>query len=451
MGAGATKANSGIIHGGYDDKPHSVKAQFCRAGNRMYQKLAQELGFGIQWRGSLVLAFNEEERVHLQALQRNGVQNGVDDTRIIEKDELRERESEVSEKAVCALYCPSAATVAPFEVAFAAAEQSARYGAEYKLEEQVLDLHKGAEHFSLETDKGCYSARFVVNAAGLFSDVIARMVGIDTPSITPKKGEYLVYDRSVKKSINHIMFQTPTKAGKGILVTPTYAGNIMIGSNAVPTGDREDCSVDVERLKGVIASAALSVPFIADIDISKIIRAYAGLRATSSTRDFVIDTQSVPRFVSFVGIQSPGLTSAPALGLHALRALEGQGLVLQKRERIAKPRVGIANVPRQSYMSPSQAAQAATLPEGEPQRIVCRCEQVCEETIMDALARPVPLVSLDAVKRRTRAGMGACQGAFCAPRVRALIARAYTMPASAVTQESTRNTREIKHALKNAR
>ncbi len=449
VGAGATKANSGIIHGGYDDKSGSVKAQFCRTGNRMYQSLAEDLNFYIQWRGSLVIGFNEADRAQLEILQRNGIKNNVRDTRILEKSELQKKDPEISQKATCALYCPSAGIVAPFEVAFTAAEQSAQYETEYKMQEKVIALHTDTKHFVVITDKASYTARFVVNVAGLFSDIIARMAGIDTPCIIPRKGEYLIYDRSVKKTINHIIFQTPTKAGKGILVTPTYANNIMIGPNAVSVENREDSSVDVARLKNIIATAAKSIPFIAEINLNRIVRAYAGLRATCSTGDFVIDTKSIPRFVSFVGIQSPGLTSAPALAMHAIRSLETQGLILRKKTALPRRQINKVAVTRKSYLSTHIAFREAQRAEGDPKRIVCRCEQVREETILHALSQTLALRSLDAVKRRTRAGMGACQGAFCAPRVRALVAREYNIAPSAVIEESARDLRSIKLALKN--
>ncbi|MDZ7792758.1 MAG: NAD(P)/FAD-dependent oxidoreductase [Spirochaetia bacterium] len=425
VGNGATKANSAIVHGGYTAAHGTLKGELSIRGNRMFDELNENLNFGLNRCGSLVLAFSDEERSSLEALLQNGKLNGVKGLRIVEQEELEKMEPQVGPEAIAALHCPETAVTSPYEMCIALAENAVANGLDLRLESEVVGIEKADGAFSIQlapenTSKRApqnLSARYVVNAAGVYSDRIAAMIGDTSFRILPRQGQYLILRRGDSELVHSVIFQTPTKKGKGILVTPTYWGNLMIGPNSEEIPERDDVSTNSEILSYIVEKARRSVP---GFKLSHVIRSFSGIRATSDTKEFIIDEAPIGGFIHAAGIDSPGLTSSPAIAVKVIELLSTAGLSLQEKPDFNPKRPGI-NSP-QPLQPIKEVQDLIELPEGNPERIVCRCEQVREKTIIDALQRGIPVTSLDAVKRRTRAGMGPCQGTFCGPRVRSLIA-----------------------------
>lgn len=423
VGTGATKANSGIVHGGYSAKHGTLKGELCIRGNHMYEGLNQELNFGFRRVGSLVLAFNEEEAAVLEKLLENGRRNGAKGLQILTKKQALQMEPALNKNVYCALYCPDTGVTSPYEFCIALAENAIANGVELVLSAEVVELEKAGDTFWINTTQGDYTARCVINAAGVYSDVVAALIGANNFSIHPRKGQYLLLQRGTGKLVNHVIFQTPTDKGKGILVTSTYWENLMLGPNAEDVSDREDVATDIAGLVEIIKKARHSVP---SIDISKAIRSFSGIRPVSNRGDFIIEQSQVPGFINAAGIDSPGLTSAPAIALKVVEILKEIGLELKSKPDFQSYRRPITTLkPLRPYQAIKQDIER---PLGDPCRIVCRCEQVTEQTIVDAIHRGIPINSTDAIKRRTRAGMGTCQGSFCTERVREVIQRETGLP-----------------------
>ena len=425
VGCGCSKANSGIVHGGYSDEPGTLKAQLCVKGNQMYEQLNKELNFGYRKTGSLVLAFQDEEVATLHELAQYGKQNGVQGLQIIDGDQARELEPYISPEVKAALYCENAGVTSPYEFAQALAENAVANGVVLKLETEVVQIQQAADHFILTTNAGdAVVARYVVNAAGIHSDRIARMVGINDYHIIPRRGQYVLLDKEQNYLANSVIFQVPTKLGKGILVTTTYHGNLMLGPNAEEIDDKEDVGTDEKTLEYIVQTARKSVP---GFTMRKALKSFAGNRPVSNNKDWVIEESVVKRFINLVGIDSPGLTSSPAIALQVLAILETAGLTLQPNPAFKPYRKPIIRKKDVAFKGDINAAEAK-------RHIICRCEQVTEAEIIDCLHRDIPVKSVAAVSRRTRAGMGSCQGAFCGSRVRQVIARELNIPLEAVPE-----------------
>lgn len=412
---GASKANSGIVHGGYSARHGTLKAELCAAGNRMFDDWQNDLHFGLRRCGSLVLGFGDDDLAAIEALYENGLRNGARGLKILTASEVRVLEPNCSDRTKGALSCETAGVTSPYELTIALAENAVANGTVLLLNHAVKAI-EATDDFTIFAGDKSIKAHFVINAAGVGSDEIARMVGVDNFRIKPRKGEYILFERGYGKLVNTVIFQTPTEKGKGILVTSTYHGNLMIGPNAEEVNDREDAGTTEERLKEIIVTARKSVP---SFDLTKVITNFSGLRPTSSRKDFIIEESSVPRFVNVAGIDSPGLTSSPAIARQVLFILKDAGLTLARKSRFQPVRPPII-VPKS--LTAAELKRRVKLPNG-PERIVCRCEQVSEAEILDAMNRGIPVDTTDAIKRRTRAGMGQCQGQFCRPRVKALLAR----------------------------
>ena len=412
---GASKANSGIVHGGYSAKHGTLKGALCAQGNRMYDELQDELHFGLRRCGSLVVAFDDTDLETIEGLLENGRQNGARGLKLLGAREVRAMEPNSSDGIKGALYCSTAGVTSPYELTIALAENAVANGVTLLLQHEVTAIEAGSP-FRVHAGDKVIEAEFVVNAAGVRSDQVARMVGIDDFEITPRKGEYILFRRGYGELVNTVVFQPPTKNGKGILVTSTYHGNLMIGPNAEEVSDREDSGTTEEHLREIIETARRSVP---SFDLRKVITNFSGLRATSSRKDFIIEESSVAGFINVAGIDSPGLTSSPAIARRVGDLLRDAGLTMNRRDDAVRTRAPII-VPKS--LEAKELKRRVELPDG-PERIVCRCEQVSEAEILDAMSRGLPVDTTDAVKRRTRAGMGFCQGEFCRPRVKALLAR----------------------------
>jgi len=418
IAAGATKANSGIVHGGYTSKAGTLKGELAIRGNRMYPHLASRLGFPYRQCGSLVLAFTQGDLATLEALKANGEQNGVQQLRLLTPQETLERESRINPAIKGALHCGETGIVSPYEAAQAFMEAALDSGALLSLNTPVNGLNKKGDLYHLTTPEGTYTAPVVINAAGIFADTIEAYLGLKSFTITPRKGEYLIYRRGAARGLNSVVFQPPTDKGKGILVTPTTWGNLMIGPNAQES-PREDRQTTPEALKEILQQARQSVP---DLTEKGIIRTFAGVRPSTIEKDFILGETPLPGFFNAAGIDSPGITAAPALAEKLTREMASKGYLGAPKKHYNPHRKAITQPTE--LRPPNQIKSDLDRDWDDPKKIICRCEQVRLETIQDALNRGIPLDSLDGVKRRTRAGMGACQGQFCAPRVTRVIKEA---------------------------
>jgi glycerol-3-phosphate dehydrogenase len=412
VSCGASKANSGIVHGGYSDEPGTLKAEMCVKGNRMYAQLDSELHFGYRECGSLVLAFADADKAGLERLYDMGIANGVGGMSIIGREEILALEPHVSPEVKWALLCRNAGVCSPYEFTIALAENAADNGVELKLNSEVTAITRIGGGFRLTCAGGLIDAEIVINAAGAYSDKIAQMAGAGDFRIIPRKGQYVLFNKDQSYLAHMVLFQLPTAEGKGVLVTTTYHGNLMIGPNAQETGSRDDVSTDAEILESIVKTARRSVP---GFNMAKAITSFAGVRPTGEKGDFIIEESKVKGFVNVACIDSPGLTSSPAIACRVEEILKGMGVALEPKPDYLPQRRPIIVKKGDDFDGDINAS--------DPRKhMICRCERVTEAEIIDSLHRSVPTHSIDGIKRRTRAGMGMCQGAFCSPRVRALIA-----------------------------
>lgn len=427
---GTTKANSGIIHAGFDAHEGSMKAQMNVLGNERYHSLNEELDLGIKFIGSMVVATDEAEMETVKQLFKRGQANGVPGLMIIGKEELLKREPNLSPSVLGALWAPTAGVIIPFEAAAAFAENAIRNGVEIIRECQVEDiLLKDQQIEAVKTSHGIINTKYVINAAGLFADEISKMAGDESFTIMPRKGEYILFDKK-QKLVNSIIFPAPTKISKGILVSPTAHGNIFVGPNAEDVPSKNDLSVTPSGMEEILSGAGKIVP---NIPVKAAITGFAGLRAASSTGDFILGASKVTSgLIQAGGIQSPGLTSAPAIAEYTAEELKKAGLTLTLKQNfmVQNPRhITMRNL----SLKEKEAAIAENPLYG---RIICRCESISEGEIVDAIKRPCGALTVDAVKRRTRAGMGRCQGGFCGPRVTTILARELGIPITKVRKDT---------------
>lgn len=436
---GTSKANSGIVHAGHDAKPGSLKARLNVRGNRMMESLSRELDFPFRRNGSVVLCFHEEEIPRLEGLRRQGMKNGVEGLSILRGDEMRRIEPGVSLEAKAMLYAPSGGIVCPFKLNIALAENACVNGTRFFFDTCVNEISRagGSEArdggsaeeagFVLTTDRGTFRTRTVVNAAGVYADVFNNMVSSQKLHITPRKGEYVLLDKKAGHLVDKTVFQLPTELGKGVLVTPTVHGNLMVGPTANDIEDREGTDTTASGMEEVIRKAAHSV---GKVPVKQTITSFAGLRAHEDGDDFVIgEAEDVPGFFNAAGIESPGLTSAPAVG-EMLAAMIAKKLDAKKREDFTAVRKDIVRI----WEADRETVQRMIQENSAYGNVICRCETVTEGEILDAIRSPLGARSLDGIKRRTRAGMGRCQAGFCSPKVMEILARELGVPISEITK-----------------
>jgi len=418
VACGTSKANSAIIHAGFDAAPGTWKAKLNVKGNKLFPALCEELDVPFVMNGSLVVAVSEEEEKALEELLERGRINGVEHLRIIGKDELHDLEPNLSPNARAALDAPTGGLVCPYELTIALAENANQNGVKFWLNAPVVDIEVLEDKsFLVKTPKGTIQAKYIVNAAGLFADEISKMAGAEEYTITPRKGEYLIFDKQFGNLVKKAIFPTPTKISKGILVCPTVDGNVFIGPNSNNIEDKYDTSVGNPGIEEIIAGGRKLVP---NLPLKNVITSFAGLRAVSNTNDFIIEaSKKVKGFINVGGIQSPGLTSAPAIALMVKDIVQEEGLSLKEKSNF------IPHRPKKVRFRELDNEERSRLIKENPAygHVICRCETVTEAEIVDAIRRPVGARSIDAVKRRTRAGMGRCQGGFCSPRVLEILQR----------------------------
>ena len=427
VAVGTTKANSAIIHAGYDPKPGSMMAKLNVRGVELVKELAPNLHFPYQPIGSLLLAFTEENLKTVEVLYQRGRQNGVPDLQILSAEEVREMEPNINPEIKGALYAPSAGIVSPWRMALAFAESAVRNGVELRRNCPVTGISKTADGYELDTPSGKISAQYVVNATGVDAFAVASLLKQPSYEMKPNRGEYYLMDKCAGNTVHHVIFQCPTEVGKGILVSPTVDGNLIVGPNAEPVEGAKETGTTADGLAFVRKMALLSVP---GLNWRDSIRNFAGVRANTNIDDFQIRWLE-PGFLDVAGIKSPGLSSAPAIGEYVAELLMEQGVQLLRKEQFQEE---LPETVRFKELSPEEKKQAV---QKNPLygRIICRCETVTEGEMVDALHSPIPPVSIDGIKRRCGAGMGRCQGGFCGPRVHEIIARETGMPMEAVMQD----------------
>ena len=424
---GTSKANSAIAHAGYDAPVGSLMARLNVQGSQMMEQLSKELDFEFKRIGSLVLCRTQEDRPKLQELYDRGVTNGVEGLRIVEQEELRAMEPNISEDAVAALYAPTAGIVCPFGMNIAFAENACANGVEFKFDTEVQGVRKTEKGWAVDTNQGQFEGRCVVNAAGVYADTIHNMVSDKKIKITPRRGDYCLLDKSAGNHVSSVIFALPNKYGKGILVSPTVHGNLLVGPTAIDIENKEGVNTTREGLDQVLERAGESVK---NLPMRSVITSFAGLRAHEENHEFIIgEVEDAAGFVDCAGIESPGLTASPAIGMMVADIVRDL-LNLEENPEFTGTRQGILN-PNDLSVTERKELIRRNPAYGN---IICRCEMITEGEIIDAIRRPLGAKSLDGVKRRTRAGMGRCQAGFCSPRVMEILARERGLQISEITK-----------------
>lgn len=424
---GTSKANSGIVHAGFDARTGTLKAKLNVEGNKMFDKLSKELDFPFIKNGSIVVCKSEEDMPNLQALYDKGIANGVEGLQILTGDEVRAMEPNLADDAYAALYAPTGGIVCPFSMNIAYAENAAVNGVEFKFNTEVKDIKKIEEGFEVITNKGVFKTKYIVNAAGVYADVIHNILCEKKINIINRRGQYLLLDRTAGNHVKSTIFALPGKYGKGVLVTPTCHGNLLVGPTAEDIDDKEGIETTPEGLNEVITKSGVQVK---DIPLRQVITSFSGLRAHEEGRDFIIEeAPDVKGFIDCAGIESPGLTSAPAIGVMVADMIKEKMGLEEKADFVAE-RKAILD-PKELSMEERKALIKENPAYGN---IICRCESVSEGEIIDAIRRPLGAKSLDGVKRRTRAGMGRCQAGFCMPRTMEILARELGVDITEITK-----------------
>ncbi|MBR5156159.1 MAG: NAD(P)/FAD-dependent oxidoreductase [Clostridia bacterium] len=423
---GATRANSAIVHAGFDAKEGSLKAKLNVKGSEMMEKVASELGVKYKKNGSLVIGFNEEDKNMLSELLVRGNENGVKDLRLLDKDELKALEPNISNNAICALYAPTGAIICPYELTIAAVGNAMDNGAELKCNFKVTAIDKTDDGYEIKSETEAVKSRCVINCAGLYSDKIAAMIGDESFSVHPRKGEYILLDKECGCIVSHTIFRTPSKMGKGILVSPTVDGNLLTGPTSVDMEDKENKATAADGFAKIIKETYENVE---GVPFNKTITSFCGLRAVGSTGDFII-TSPEKGFINAAGIESPGLSASPAIAEYIADMLKDQGFELNEKADFNPKRK-----PMHYFREASIEEKNKIIKKDKSfGKIVCRCEGVTEGEILEAIRTNPKARDLDGVKRRTRAQMGRCQGGFCSPYIVELLAKEMNITYEDVTK-----------------
>ena len=423
---GASKANSVIVHAGFDAKVGTLKAKLNVKGSKMMQEVCSLLGVKYKNNGSLVIGFNDEDKVALEELYQRGIENEVDGLELIDSERIHQLEPNLSKDIKWALYAKTGGIVCPYELTIASIGNAMDNGAELKLNYPVTNIIKQNDYYEIYSNEESIKAKLVINAAGVFADNIAKMVGDDTFTITPRKGEYILLDKEQKPLVSHTIFRTPSKMGKGILVTPTVDNNLLVGPTSVNIEDKENKNTTQKGFDLIISQDRENVP---SINFRNSITSFTGLRAAGDTGDFIIN-MPFNDFVNVAGIESPGLTAAPAIAVHVVELLQLNGYFFKQKEAYIKTRKPM------NHFAESTLEQKNEIIKTNPSygKIICRCETVTEGEILEAIHTNPKPTDLDGIKRRTRAQMGRCQGGFCMPYIVELLARENNIDVLEVTK-----------------
>ena len=427
VATGASSANSAIVHAGFDAKEGSLKALLNVRGSELMAQTCRELGVKYKNNGSLVIGFTDEDRETVEQLYRRGVANGVKGLRVLNAKELHALEPNVSKNAICALHAPTGSIVCPYELTIASVGNAMDNGAALLLDFEVVGIEDGKDAFTVKAADGrAVTAKYIINAAGLYADAIAAMVGDTSYTVHARRGEYVLLDKESGSLIQNTIFRTPSKMGKGILVSPTVDGNLITGPTSVDIGEKTNKATTPEGLAHVMRETRENVD---GVMYNQTITSFCGLRAVGSTGDFIINIPR-ERFVNVAGIESPGLSSAPAIAEYVIGLLKESGMTLEK-----DPTFDPIRAPMHAFREGSLEEKNAIIKKDPAYgRIICRCETVTEGEILAAIRRNPKPRDLDGVKRRTRAQMGRCQGGFCSPYIVELLAQEMQVPYESVTK-----------------
>ena len=412
---GASKANSGIVHAGYDAKEGTLKAKLNVLGSKMMPKIAKDLGVKYKNNGSLVIGFNDEDKKMLEVLYQRGITNGVEGLELLDKEQVHQLEPNLSSDVTCALHAKTGAIICPYELTIASIGNAMDNGVELKLNYPVTNIISKESYYEIYSEEQMIESRIVINAAGLYSDKIASMVGDNSFNITPRRGEYVLLDKEAQGLVTHTIFKTPSKMGKGILVTPSVDNNILVGPTAVDILDKENKNTTIEGFDVIMSKAKENIP---SINYRQIITSFCGLRSKGSTGDFIINSP-IDRFINVAGIESPGLSAAPAIAVYVVDLLKEKGYEFDLKENYISKRKPM------SYFAEASIEEKNEIIKKDKSfgKIICRCEVVTEGEILEAIRTNPKPTDLDGIKRRTRAQMGRCQGGFCMPYITELLAR----------------------------
>ena len=425
---GTSKANSAIIHAGYDCEPGSNMARMNVRGNAMMDDLCRDLDIPFKRNGSLVVCIHEELLPGLKELYDRGVKNGVPGMKLLTREEALAMEPNISDDVKGALYAETAGIICPFKLNIAMAENANQNGVDFRFNTCVEKLTREDDGlWHIRTNNGEYTAKYVVNAAGVYADVFHNMVSEQKINIIERRGEYYLLDRTVGDHVSHTIFPQPTKYGKGILVAPTVHGNLLVGPTAIDQEDKEATNTTPRGLSEIAEKASENVR---NLPLRSVITSFSGLRAHENHHEFILgEVSDAPHFIDCAGIESPGLTSSPAIGEYIGNLLRDKMGLTEKANWIST---------RKDVLDPKKLSieERNELIRKNPAygQIICRCESVTEGEILDAIHRPLGARSLDGVKRRTRAGMGRCQAGFCSPRVMDILARELNLPLTEITK-----------------
>jgi glycerol-3-phosphate dehydrogenase len=435
---GTSKGNSGIIHAGYNEKTNTLKGRLNIRSNPQFDKLCKDLKVPFKRIGSLVIGFTLEDFNRLKELKERGEKNSVKNLEIISADKLFELEPNLNPKAKYALYAPSAGIISPYELTIALADNAVINGVEILLETKVIDIkYTNNQVISVVTNKGIIETRIVINAAGLYADEIAEKIG-DNFKIKPRKGEYQLFDKQWGNLVNHILFPIPTKLSKGILVAPTVHGNLLIGPNSYLVKEKDNLATTEGGINEVYEGAKKLIPHLPHQDL---VTSFAGLRANIEGRDdFIIEvSKRVRGFINVAGIESPGLSSAPAIAEMVINILQDVTDEISPKSKLNYKDDFIETLPEKprfsDYLDKIKKWQEIVKKDSNYGEVICRCERVTKGEIIRAIHRPLPARSLDAIKRRTRAGMGRCQGGFCGPKVLGILSEELNIPRLKITKK----------------
>lgn len=425
VGFGASKANSGIIHGGHHANPKTLKGKLEWAGNQRWDQLCHELGFGFKRIGELTVALSAEELPELEKLMDQAQTKGIPGIARWDGERVHHEEPNLSTAVMAALYAPTTAVINPYEACFGLAESAIRNGLTLMTDCCVQGLIQQAAGWTVQTTGGVFQGRFVINAAGLYADVIAALAGVRTFTIQPRKGEEYLLDKRLQGLVKRVIFPCPTPLSKGILIIPTFDGTLMVGPTAESISEKEDRATTRAGSAAIFAAVQRLAPGISERDC---IAEFAGVRAVTTSEDFIIGPSAKQGFFQVAGIQSPGLTAAPAIAELVVEMLRDEGLSLVPKANF------VASLPKPVHFAalPTAGQMALAASDGRYGRLVCRCETVTEAEIVAAIKRGAR--TLDGIKFRTRAGMGRCQGGFCTARCMEILARDLALPMPAITK-----------------
>ena len=424
---GISKGNSGIVHAGYNEKIGTLKAKLNIEGNKIFDDLSRDLQFPFKRNGAFILAFSDEEMKTLESLKENGEKLGVEGLEILTREEALNIEPNLNKEIVGVLNVKTSGIVSPYEMTIALAENASENGVEFKLNSKVTNIEKISEGYKVTlNNKELVSGKIIINASGLEGAFLNNLVSMSKREINPVKGEYCLFDKVAGAMINKTLFQVPSKLSKGVLVTPTAEGNLLVGPNAV-----EGKTLETSR-EGIDEILDKSKKSLEELPVARILNTFSGIRPKTKGGDFIIEeVEDAKKFINVIGIDSPGLTAAPAIGVYVVNMIK-ERLALVEKKNFKKTREKIVRFAELSLEEKNKLIKE------KPAygHMICKCEFVTEGEIVEAIHRPIKALTVDAIKRRTRASMGGCQGIGCTLPISKILSRELGIDISDINKNS---------------